>query len=718
MAKNQLGYDMIPSSVRKKLFGTSCGKPIDGSTLQYLRSTLKSFGFNLPPKSTTHDFPSDLVLPDLQGDNIQQHFEAIASQQLGDVPERANRYAKSELPPMPPIDKYVFQPGWTRYHFGGMGWEVTSVPYPLEDIFTFDTETFVTKGSYPIIGTAVSSEACYIWLADEFIDPSVPEEDWVASGMVPVGTDRMIIAHNASYDRVRTQEAYTLETGLENYWFDTLSAHIACCGLASGQRWLYVLSNKDPELLTPEEKKRLRFRPKWLGKGATNSLVEVYNFHVYQTQLWDSPEKAKPMQLADKKIRDVFVKAKSLDEFQPMLVDLVHYALKDSWLTAELFQYLYPRYIDSTPSAVALMGHFYLAGSRVPLTKNWPEWVNNCERVFQDRVAEMSGIARTLLDKEVAEWRKAYDKDVSGMKAKDIKALLKEQGIDGFPSIKEWALNDPWRKQVDWLPKIIGNSRKFPEWKGKALPSWCSYLVMDADSDIGVKSRAAHLLLKLRWKGSPIQNTDDAGWCYWDNELNCLERVPHPQRPGENVGCLLGKDFVKAGQNGILSSDLPEAKRALLIANEISYWTSVRKRVFDRYARRVKNPYGADCYLTLPEILPHGTSTRRVVEPLFATMCSTKSFRIGTELKTRIEAPEGWAIVGGDFDSEEVRIAAGYADHWEGKVIGGSPLGYQLLSGSKSAGTDSHTKISREAFPEFYSGVIFDEELGMCEEVD
>lgn len=66
---------------------------------------------------------------------------------------------------------------------------------------------------------------------------------------------------------------------------------------------------------------------------------------------------------------------------------------------------------------------------------------------------------------------------------------------------------------------------------------------------------------------------------------------------------------------------------------------------------------------------------------------------------------------------QEVRIAAGYADTWEGGVIGGSPLGYQLLSGSKESGTDSHTKISREAFPEFYKGVIFDPELGMCEEV-
>ena len=64
-----------------------------------------------------------------------------------------------------------------------------------------------------------------------------------------------------------------------------------------------------------------------------------------------------------------------------------------------------------------------------------------------------------------------------------------------------------------------------------------------------------------------------------------------------------------------------------------------------------------------------------------------------------------------------MRIAYGYADKWEGNIMGGSPLGYQVISGSKDAGTDSHTRITREAFPEFFEGVVFDPELGLCEEV-
>lgn len=694
-----LGYEMIPEKVRVKLFGDPL-RNVSPATVAHCQSLLEEKGFPLPPAPTGLTFPEWVLdeLPDLEGNTIQEHFNNIALEQLGDIPDRAQQFVECTLPPVPPMENLRLVPGWTRYAKDG---GITSVPHPLEKVFTFDTETFVNGGSYPIIGTAVSPEACYIWLSPEFLQGQGAPKD-----MVPVGTGNLAIGHFVSYDRVRTKEAYTLETGLENYWLDTLSMHIAHSGLASGQRWLYVLSNKDPELLTKEERNQMKYRPQWLEAGSTNSLVEVYNFHVYETKKWNGDKGAKPMVPADKLIRDIFVKAKTLAEMQPLLVDLIMYAIKDAWLTAELFQFLYPRYRDSTPSPVALMGHFYLGGSRVPLTPNWEEWKQDCETEYQDRLQQVTVICRGLLMEEYLEWLECYNKDTEGMTKAEKKKLTH------FPHISQWAKSDPWRKQSDWKPKIIGNSKKFPEWKGKVLPNWCATLIMDEYSDIGVKTKAAHLLLKLKWMGEPLRLIDGKGWCFGADE----DKVPHPKRPGENVGGLLGKDFVKAGEAGILSSDLDEAKVVLGIANEISYWTSVRGRVSERFAIEVNNPCGEDALVTIPVITPHGTTTRRVVEPLFATMCSTKSYRIGTELKTRIEAPDGWKIVGGDFDSQEVRIAAAFADSWEGGIIGGSPIGYQLLSGSKEEGTDPHTSIAREAFPQEYQGIVFTREQGICEE--
>jgi DNA polymerase gamma 1 len=107
------------------------------------------------------------------------------------------------------------------------------------------------------------------------------------------------------------------------------------------------------------------------------------------------------------------------------------------------------------------------------------------------------------------------------------------------------------------------------------------------------------------------------------------------------------------------------------------------------------NPYGKDAIVTVPEILCHGTVTRRTVEPLFATMCKTKKWRIGTELKTRVQAPEGWKIVGADFDGQEMQIASIYSDKWEGGFVGCSPFGHNVLSGSKEDGTDPHSTLAR-----------------------
>ena len=71
-----------------------------------------------------------------------------------------------------------------------------------------------------------------------------------------------MVGHNISYDRVRARNGYSLTNSEpENFYFDTLSAHVAVSGLASGQRWLYVLANKDVDGLTEEEKRKLAVPP-------------------------------------------------------------------------------------------------------------------------------------------------------------------------------------------------------------------------------------------------------------------------------------------------------------------------------------------------------------------------------------------------------------------------------------------------------------------------
>ena len=667
-----LGYPVISDDIHTRVFGGETRPVMSRLSQQKATGLLKQFGIPVPVEYPSGMYDGPLPLPSLEGFDIGEHFENIAKKQVGHYKEWADTFSTTKLAPLPPTEVLCFVAGWTRYTWveyeATPYWHIEQVPYPLEDAFTFDTETFVKGGNFPIIGTALSTEAAYIWLAAELIDPTLPQDLWDQYSLIPVGKNKFIAGHNISFDRVRAQEGYSLEnTAPENFYFDTLSAHIGVAGLAGGQRWLYVLAGKDPDDLTESEKRKLRFAPKWLDEGATNSLVEVYNYHVYSVRNYFGDETAQPLGSGDKETRNIFVDAENLGQIRQMLTECLDYALKDAFYTAELFQALWPKYLDSTPSMVALAGHHHLNGSVIPLAPDWPQWIENVEKVFDSYNEEMTEVCQKLMNDTYSTW----------------------QSFETDEERDAWVTADPWVSQLDWTVKTKRGTYA-------NVPNWFRPFQKEPDRKIGVRTVLAHLMLRLKWEGSPIVTTKENGWCYHNADAE-LTKIPHPKGKGENVGGVLSKDFVADMEVGVLSSDIPEAKRALDIANAISYWTSVRKRVMSRIFQTVSNPHGEDAIMCLPEILAHGTVTRRTVEPLMVTMCSTKNWRIGTELKTRVTAPDGWKIVGADFDGQELQLASIYSDKWEGGHIGCSPFGFNVLCGSKENGTDAHSVLAKNA---------------------
>jgi DNA polymerase gamma 1 len=667
MRLTDLGYPVVSEDTHARIFGVEKPQQMTRLQVQKAKSLLKEFKIPTPVDYPANLYDGPLPLPNLKGNTLREHFDKIAEEQVGQYKEWGDEFANAKLPQLPSPSEFVFESGWHRYEKQDEAWKIEKVPYPLEEAFTFDCETFVVGGAFPIIGTALSAKAAYIWLAAELVDPTLSEDEWDQYDLIPVGTGRFIAGHNISYDRIRAREGYSLDNDRpENFYFDTLSAHIGVSGLASGQRWLYLLAGKDPDNLTPEEKRKLRYAPKWLDEGSTNSLVATYNFHVSAVRQFFG-EDVVELGATDKAIRDVFVKATDMHQINRVLTDALDYAVKDAFYTAELFQALWPKYLDSTPSLVALCGHYHLNGSVVPLVPDWQEWITGVEQTYTDHNQEMTKLCQDLVQEYFGEWKELYKEDPEKADA--------------------WVKHDPWMSQLDWEVKSE---------KGKYAytPNWMRPFVKDPDTHIGVKSNLSHLLLKLKWEGTPMVYTREKGWCFHDADAK-LQKIPHPKGTGDNVGGVLSKDFVEDMTIGRLSSDLPEAKRALEIANAVSYWTSVRKRVMDRIYLMAQNPHGREALLTLPEILCHGTVTRRTVESLMVTMCSTKNWRIGTELKSRVQAPDGWKIVGADFDGQEMQIASIYSDKWEGGHIGCSPFGYNVLSGSKEAGTDPHSALAK-----------------------
>jgi len=708
MKLNEQGYPVLDDAVHSRLFGNLSRPKAKSASLERSRRLLSRFDVPVPVDYPDGMYDGDLPFPELMGNDITEHFELMADEFVGEYIELAGEFSKCELPKVPGYDDFIFQPGWTRYEWDGEKFKTKQVPHPLEKAFTYDTETFVVGGAFPVIGTCLSAKAAYVWLAGEMCDPTLPQEEWTQHDLIPIGSGSFVVGHNVSYDRVRARDGYTLTSSEpENFYFDTLSAHIAVSGLASGQRWLYVLAGKDSEDLTEEEKKKLMFRPRWATEGSTNSLVEVYNFHVAAVREYFGKEVHR-MQDSDKEIRDVFVKATEMHQLANRR-DLLDYAMKDAYYTSELFQALWPKYLDSTPSKVGIAGHYFLNGSRIPVSTQWSDWISQTEEVFHAHSREMSEICHNLIEKYVAEWNMELDKDILALQKKFDKnpeALIEQAGLLGKKTVKftdvlkgldrqgvhwrvnadKWASKDSWLSQLDWTPRSYTGKYAFK-------PKWASEYLTDAEKKVTNKAVVSHLLLKLKWEDSPIIGTKTDGWCFHD-ENGKLTKIPHPKGTGDNVGVLLSKDFLVDMEVGRLSSDMPEAKRALDIANATSYWTSVRKRVMDRIFLEVENPHGDPWNMMMPEIIAHGTVTRRTVESLMVTMCSTKGWRIGTELKSRIQCPPGWKIVGADFDGQELQIASIYADAWEGGFVGASPMAHTILSGAKEKGTDAHTKLA------------------------
>lgn len=69
--------------------------------------------------------------------------------------------------------------------------------------------------------------------------------------------------------------------------------------------------------------------------------------------------------------------------------------------------------------------------------------------------------------------------------------------------------------------------------------------------------------------------------------------------------------------------------------------------------------------------------------------------RLGSELRSMIQAPPGYKIVGADVDSQELWIASIIGDAHYARVHGATPFGWMTLSGNKANGTDMHSVTAK-----------------------
>ncbi|KAI9450870.1 DNA polymerase family A-domain-containing protein [Lactarius psammicola] len=301
--------------------------------------------------------------------------------------------------------------------------------------------------------------------------------------------------------------------------------------------------------------------------------------------------------------------------------------------------------------------------------------------------------------------------------------------------------DDPWLKQLDWTPMQhmpTDSSEKKASKPPKVLwPKWYWDLARPRKDfppgtvDLTPRTRIAPLLLRLSWQDWPLFHSREHGWTYRvspgtavktrqasldfhhpaDEVLQALVlhegfvfyKLPHKDGETANVGSPLAKTFIKYAQDGTLTSPGDEARSALDMNAQCSYWISARDRVLKQMVvwqragldmgLSVGAAPGGKAGVILPQVITMGTVTRRAIERTWLTASNAKENRVGSELKAMVRAPPGYAIVGADVDSEELWISSAMGDAQFG-LHGATALGWMTLEGTKAAGTDLHSKTA------------------------
>lgn len=631
--KSPLGYIMVSDQMHHYLFPGEPREQLSGIQQALIRRELSQFDMTLP----NLELPEGIDLPEMppMSGGVVSHIDAIAASKWGPLRDQLLEFLKGGIPNPPGV--VLRQPRWTRYDSGG----ASRVAHPLEPLLVLDTETFVKFENYPVMAAAVSESAWYIWLHPAVVSGQpkfVPE-------LIELGYGHLLIGHNPKFDSAHFQETYHLLPDEPNYWLDTMSMHIATCGMSSKQREAYTrwLAGNAP------------YATSWATETSRNNLVDVYNHHVRPLQKLSSSDKA---------TRDIFVVATSPQEFYERLDELVEYNLKDVRLTYELAQYLVPRYLKSQPSLVTFGAHLGLNRALLPIDPEWNQWRQRTEKVYLQTKRELAQSLTKLAQDLIARF---------------VGGDLTDEQIEAHPHFSK----------MDWARAKTGASKGLPAWWRKAKAK-----------GITPKSLLAPYLLEMAWDGHPLFHERRYGWVFevskgyplsFESEGRYLCKVPHPKGDKENCGSPLSKSYIAQLENGKLSSSNPKAVGFLKVAKSIAYWTSARKRVLSYRAHPTLDLPGQSIE---PMLYAHGTASRRCVEALWLTVSRAKPDIIGSELKSRVQAPEGFTLVGADFDAQEMKLAAAYADAYGSLVYGSSPMSYTQMLGDKSTKTDAHSLLA------------------------
>lgn len=707
---NPAGIQMLPPRLHAQLFPPPLRTP-HPEQVYTSRRHLQRHG--LQGRKTSRLPEPELEVPPLLGRNLEEHLRNIGIEQSMPYRAMVSRLAAAKLPPLP--KEWKRRAGWTMYLRNGT---TRKVDAPLETELVFDVETVVQEGPLPVIACAASSEAWYGWVSPCLFatDEEIETLD-LRSKLVSLGDrlrEKIVVGHNVGYDRARTWEEYHLE-GTRTGWIDTMSLHSAVGGLSSQQRGVWLAHQKKAQATNGDESSvegptlpeagfvfgEEAETPAWIDTSSMSSLEWV-------TQLYLKRK-------LDKAPRDIFVTG-TLEDVQEEFQTLFRYCATDVLTTHEVFQAVLPKFLAKCPHPISFAGMLAMGSAFLPTDSRWQQYAERAEKAYRSRVDEVEHRLLELANKAVADHME-----------------------DG-----SWA-TDPWLRNLDWQPLEMKTNRETPRSKVvKGKPLWYADLWESSEQRVRLTTskRVVPYLLRLQWRGYPLYHSPAIGWTFrvpraevekigkgsqieFTDDENRSDgvfdpvaaadvdgmyfRIPHKDGEGVNVGNPLSKSYIQAFEDGMLSSKYPDAKQILRTNAECTYWIGNRQRVAEQFVVRSlksdpddpsRNELGYPLLpddqpgAIVPQVVAMGTITRRAVEKTWMTASNAKKNRLGSELKAQIVAPKGYKIVGADVDSQELWIASLLGDMQLG-MHGGTAIGWMTLQGTKSEGTDVHSRTAQ-----------------------
>ncbi|KNE66245.1 hypothetical protein AMAG_10482 [Allomyces macrogynus ATCC 38327] len=701
--KNPLEIQMLSPALHRQLFpGTT--RATDPRHVRISHDHLESWGLDISKSTLLPEV--DMMLPPLLGPTIEDHFRMLGDKFAQPALGILETYLARTDPDPPMPEQWVLHAGWTRYDADGTA---MAVPYPDEDLLVFDIEVVVKLGHHPCLATARSATAWYAWVSPWVLDNNAAMP--IPETLIPMGPSaKCIIGHNVGYDRTAIAEEYRLE-GTQNVFIDTLSLHVAANGMSTQQRPTY-------EKVTRGNADRI---PRWVPHTTTNSLAATAKYYLGR----DLP----------KDVRDTFMTAESPVEIQESFQELMNYCATDVVATADVFRAVFPQFRKKCPHPISFLGMAKMGSCFLPVTTKWRQFISDCETMAADMAKEIDSALLALAHDAITRYIDTSQARTWNGLPPEGPYPLSSYLPETLSLNMEALIQNPWLRQLNWEMKPLRVTKKGVPAKNQKLanyPDWFRDLWDPPSKQVVIsqRKRVAPLLLELKWAGHPLVFSETHKWCYmvaadkqaeheqisahvefspetndylqfepWITKGYQFFKLPHKDGDAGNTGNPFSKSFAPFFENATITSDRGEAKRALQLQMQCSYWISAAERITSQFVvwgrdvdlgARMPRDAQSEWGIILPKLQAMGTITRRAVESTWLTASNAKKTRLGSDIKRYVEAPPGWALVGADVDSEELWISSAMGDAQFG-LHGASALGWMTLQGTKADATDLHS---------------------------